>query len=208
MKLNRKNILACALCAGLLTVGTAKTQATVIGNELVLNLNVQLTALTTSSRGKVQKTRIGNKDLLNSIGDTTKGDTLVYWFDTDHVYVMSKRGILGEDLTSDGTFEISFSQFFSDSNGNKRVFTGTTSAFFANAGAEDTADSDLWFDLDGTYSWTETESGDFGPNNNFFESDTVNMSNLGNEGFDDNISVDDVPLSGSISMSGSGILVD
>jgi len=220
MKLNRKNILACALGAGLMTLGMGVSQAIGVGNEIVAPLNVQLSALTTTSRGKVQKIRITAKDLLVSTGFTAKGESIVILSDEEDVWVMDKQGELIEDLTADGILEISFDEFDEDDTstqggGFRESSVGTVEVSFFSDGSDDAADSDLTFDLDGTFTFVLTGTAVPGlhglhakiPTNRLLETLNVNLSNLGTEGFDFDINEsDDVPVSGSMTATGSGLV--
>ena len=73
MKLIGKNILACAVGAGLLMFATGSTQAVTFGDDFVTTLNAQLIIKWSDSNGKVQKASITSKDLVEAIGEDFRG---------------------------------------------------------------------------------------------------------------------------------------
>jgi hypothetical protein len=209
MKLIHKNILACALGAGLIMVGAGKVQALVSDNSIAIPLSVKLTVTTTDSKGKVTMTRLTSKDLLNSLSDTVKGDQFAYF--EGNVWIVNKK-VLVDNLTN--TFVIILSEKSSSdvpgkNGGFKDSQSGTCEVAFDSDEDADTdiSDSTLNFDLTGIYSATQsaTAAHQRHHNGNISETDSLNLSALGNEGFDS--SVDDTetePMSGSVSGSENG----
>jgi hypothetical protein len=177
-----KNILACALGAGLLTAAAGSVQATVINNYVTRVLKAQLIIKWTDSNGKIKKATITSKDLVKAIsedfGVNYSGDQIVYsdW-DGDY-HLMDKNKVFvydvnGDDLGEDGVIVADYTPLSSSHNdGNngryKDVETGTLDFEFYSDGVteadvlnDDTLsldDNTLEF-IDGNAPYTLTQTG-------------------------------------------------
>jgi len=237
MKLNRKNILACALCAGLMTVGASRVKAIVIEDELFTPLTIQLSAFAApSDNGKIVKVRISNKDILNVLSDTFgenfKRDQLAVALgnsDTGDIVIINKNGVV-EDLSEGNDMNIDLEEVVSSESDTpkKRTFAEAGNASFTfysdpqfdfdndtqefdifdQAASED--DSDFWLELTGTYNYTETETSK--KNSNKVKLDTSLKATFNGVGFDDAVNgldePDGVPVSGFALGSASGSVIE
>ncbi|HEU6447960.1 MAG TPA: hypothetical protein VFV23_05945 [Verrucomicrobiae bacterium] len=176
-------------------------------------VNAKLTALVTTSKGNVQKVRITSKDLVKAISDdfgtNFKGDQIVYWNENDGYWLMDKHQNLVEDLSSDGVIEISHDDYYDNYSNNNHKYseTGVSYFYFASYGNDfDYGDSTIEFDyLYGSYTYNYTESSVF--HGRYFWSET-SKDYVGGAGYDGYISGDDIPVSGTIVTSGSGVFID
>jgi len=165
MKISPKYLLACTVCAGLLTVGTGNARATVIDNEVVTGFDVQLVFSYTDNNGNIKKTRVVSKDLVNAIskdfGTSFKGDQIVYW-DGDY-YLMNMHNNLVENLTDDEVIynDVYYDSSFSEKNGMKDSYKEAETGYiyeleFASDGYSNWDSSTIAFYNDYTaYTWTE-----------------------------------------------------
>jgi hypothetical protein len=140
MKLIGKNILACAVGAGLLTFASGRAQALVIDDQVATVVNAQLIIKFTTGDGKIKKASITSKDLINAIGEdndlVVKGDQIVTLDrssdapeDQGDFWLMDKHGNLisvqddDDSLTDDGIIIANYDDLSdSDNEGNNGKF--------------------------------------------------------------------------------------
>ena len=210
-----KNIWACALGAGLLTVAGGSAQATVIAGSLVVPWDQSLIIKWTDSNGKLHRGRITSKDLVAAISEdfnvNFSGDQIVYYFGDGDIHLMDKSKSLVENLTVDGVIFIDHttdSQSTVDgSNGKfKHVETGTADFEFYSDGGADSPDSTLSF-VDDTAAYTYTITG--GPIKNGEQKVTATEKDgIDATGHDfDVINDDNLPIFGSNNESASGKVI-
>jgi hypothetical protein len=219
-----KNILACVLGAGLLTVATGNARATVIDNNLVIPLKAQLIIKWTDSNGKIKMARISSKDMVDAIsedfGVNFSGDQIVYWLETGEYYLMDKNDVLVENLSADQVI-IAISTIDSENNndGNngkfKDVEIGTIDLEFysdgdlggvAVVGTSNSADSTLWFNDDiAPFTFTETGSVFKNGKQTITWTGKVGVGAVGHDF--DVIADDNLPVFGTLNSSGSGKVI-
>jgi hypothetical protein len=232
MKLTHKNILACALAAGLMT-GAGKVKAAVIDNTLFTPVTIQIVAFTTpNDNGKIVKVRINNKDLLTVLSDTFnesfKNDQLAVEIgnsDSGDVVIINKNGVV-EDLSSGDDINIDLNDVVDSNTENSKQAKHSeagdaTFTFYSDPQFDDIEDteldtaesenaSSLWFELTGSYHYTETDT--FKNNSSKVKRDTSFKAFFNGEGFDADVNGFDedggVPVSGSVVGSGSGTITE
>jgi hypothetical protein len=225
MKLNGKNILACAVGAGLLTFASGQAQAIVIDNELVIPLNAQL-IIKYSVNGKAKRASITSKSLVTAIGEdfneNLSGDQIVFYYGDGDYHLMDKHNTLGEDLTEDGVIIAEYNQLSTSSNdGNngkfKDVETGTVDFEFYSDGVTpaDVADDEGTLDdntlefADTSVPYTFTETGGAFKNNNAQQVTITEKDSIGATGHDfDVVDLDDQIIFGMMTQNGSGKTTD
>jgi hypothetical protein len=220
MKLIGKNILACALGAGLLTFAAGSAQAFVIDNELAVPLDAQLFIKWTDDNGKLQKARITSKDLVNAIGEdfdeNVSGDQIVNVGSSDvDCELIDKHGDLVLDLSDDGVIVINHSQLSESekdgSNGKfKEVSTGTVDVEFYSDGDQVDLDNNTLELIDDVSPYTLTVTGSAINHNDKQQITIAEKDELGAEGhdFDATEDFDDLPIFGIMTGNGSGTIVD
>jgi hypothetical protein len=210
-----KNILACALGAGLLTVAAGSAQALVIDNNVITVLKAQLTIKWTDGNGNIQKARISSKDMVDAIsGDFVadfSGDLIVFDPGSDDYWLMDRNDVLEEDLSLDQVILADYNSLSSNQkNGSnfqyKRSDTGTIDFEFYSDGGFDSPDSTLSFtDAAVPYTYTETGSG---KNNSGNQTITINEKDrVGADGHDfDVVELNDLPINGTMTQTGHGMV--
>jgi hypothetical protein len=212
-----KIILACAVGAGLLTLGAGSARATV--DEISTVVNAQLIVKYTDNNGKTKSATVTSKDLVTAIGEDQgedfSGDEIVY-FENDY-YLADKHGDLGENLTEDDVLDFSFTELTSSKHeGAHGSFTDSATGvcdfeFFSNGddgGFLDEENNELSFeDEDAPYTGTETGAA---TTHNGKEKITISEKiGIATDGFDfDVFDNGDTPLPifGTITFSGSGTI--
>ena len=206
-----QGILGCALAAGLMTFATGQAQASnVISNVLYLPLNVKASVTFTVS-GKSKKVSLTNKILISDILDLPNGTTLMVSDDTGDVWAFGSGG--PEDLTAEGILTISNNEVTDSTKGTAETITGTTEIDLydnpqfsggLDKGASE-ADSDNWFEINGTYTLKRSEAA---PKNGLSKvSDSFSAKGLSGNGLFDEVENNTVPVTGgSVSAKGSGSL--
>src|ERR1700689_369890 len=103
MKLIGKNILACALGAGLLTFAAGRAQAVSFGDDFETVVDAQLIIKWTDDNGRLHRGRITTKDMVTAIGEDFEGDVtgdqIVYDWDEGDYWLGAKQGVFFVDLT-------------------------------------------------------------------------------------------------------------
>jgi hypothetical protein len=207
-----KYILSGALALGLTTFAANQAQAIVLP-AVYLPLNFKLVAYYTDSHGKIQKVRIGSKDVLKQLGYTTKGDELAY---ANHdVYVINKNTVV-TDLSSNGyIISVSTDLVSSESPGSGGAFKEASAGSFDvsfysdpqfvgdsfdQVASEDA--SAYWFEITGVY--TSKITGSAIKNGEQTLKETLNTQ-LDGQGVDVNVDGgSDLPIAGTGTASGSG----
>jgi hypothetical protein len=217
-----KGILGCALAAGLTTFAVNQAQAIIIDGELFSTLNVKLTVgVNDSKTGKITKHSLASKDALKALDFTAKGEMLAIQVGNDvdfgDVFVITKTSIV-ENLTADGNFTVTNDELITHNteNNNDTAETESTAgtlglSFFSTPefvdGVLNQADSeeasDVWFVGSGVYAYGEKDA--FG--NKDSESNKLQATFTG-EGHDSAESEDDLPVTGTLTASGSGVFIE
>jgi hypothetical protein len=219
-----KNILACALGAGLLTFAGGSAQAalnkktSVIDGFLVIPLNPQLIIKYTDGNGKVQRATINTKALVAAIsldfGENFSGDRIVYWYEDGDFHLMDKQNNLvndvnDEDLSEDGVIVADVTRDSSSthdgSNGRfTYVETGTDDFEFYSDGDQVTLGNDTLEFIDDTVPYTYTETA--GPiKNGEQQVNITEKADLGATGHDFTVvDIDPLPIFGSATQNGGG----
>jgi hypothetical protein len=229
-----KNILACALGAGLLTVAAGSVQATVINNTVVTVLKAQLIIKWTDANGKIKKATITSKDLVKAIsedfGVNYSGDQIVFsdW-DGDY-HLMDKNKVFvydvnGEDLGENGVIFTDYTSLSSSHNGGnngryKDVETGTLDFEFYSDGDPMTLDNNTLEFIDGNAPYTLTQTGAAIRKNTNQKLTVTEKDEIGGAGHDFDVvdeadtdvegdttpSDDDLPIFGPMTQDGSGTI--
>jgi len=228
MKLTCRKILACAVGAGLLTLGAGSARALVIDDEVATVLSAQLVVKFTEDNGKVKSATITSKDLVNAISDDQdadfSGDEIVALDRTDDpedaggydYELVDKHGDEDEDLTADDVIFNTYDEITeSDREGHDTEIVTETGiidfAFFSNGddgGFLDLEDNELAFEQDPVpFSYTLT--GQEVPGHSGKVMFTVTEKDgIDTEGIDEAIDGDDeLPIAGTLTQNGSGTLV-
>jgi hypothetical protein len=211
-----KNILACAVGAGLLTIAGGSARAgTVIEGSLVIPFDASLIIKYVDGSGKVRKATLNQKAFVAAISEdfdeNFSGDQIVYYMGDDDFFLMDKNKVLEENLSEDGVIFIDHTEDSEDTvDGSNGSFhhkeTGTADVGFFSDGEEDSVDSTLSFE-DDSAAYTYTISG--GPIKNDEQTITVTEKDgIDAIGHDfDVIDDEDLPIFGSNSESTSGKII-
>jgi hypothetical protein len=225
MKLNFiKRILGCVLALALLASAADKAGAgVVIGGQLYTPLTINLSVTYYTSSGKLKKTTITAKDILNVQG--YKGDQLARGPGGD-IYLLNKTTIV-TDLTASGYLTASLDVLlYSETSHSQGGIVLLNSAFnytesgilnlnfysnpqFDEGGGLDQAASraasHYWFEAEGAYS----RSGKVSATKNNQQSVTENFnSRLDGNGFDIDIdTINPLPVAATVSGGGSGLVL-
>jgi hypothetical protein len=203
MKPNK--MLSYALAAGLMALALGKAQAgVVISNTLYLPLNIKMTASYVNADGKIKTAKVTAKTILFEIWDFPAG-TMLAIAPNNHVYAISKTEVL-EDLTAYTYFYFGRDLLLYTSTGNKFDTAGLASLYFYSDFDSGT-DSDYWFQTTGTFRLGGTDS-DVNSDGYYKESVKLRINDLGGVGYNDDVSGSALPVTGSMSGSGSGKLLD
>ncbi|HEU6447962.1 MAG TPA: hypothetical protein VFV23_05955 [Verrucomicrobiae bacterium] len=216
MKTTFRAVSACALAAGLFTVGLSSAKAGVIDNELADAVNVKLTMTYTGNNGKIKKMRVTSKDLVNAIAndwqENYSGDRIIYYYGNDDFWLVDKHNNLILDLTET---EVLYTDYSDTSYWEKDGKNGSYT--FRNVGI----DWEFEFTSYGNENWDSStlalydynlpyfESGFGTPifNGRQFQSDSTKESFAG-YGHNYDVSKDDyLPCVGTVTEIGSGILI-
>jgi hypothetical protein len=210
MKLTK--IVMCAMAVGAMALVCDKAQAggVVIENDLYVPINIKGTVSYVDG-GKIKTASFTSKQILFGYWNFDKGTQLAVGPDND-IYAISKTEVL-EDLTLEGNFYFYTDEYISTetdkANGSSTYSEAGTVAlnFWSDGDYIDTADNQYAFLLTGTYTESEKESAD---NSQGYYSRSVKFgsSNLGGWGYNFDVSADSLPVSGSVSGSASGKLLD
>jgi hypothetical protein len=215
-----KNILACAVGAGLLTFAAGSARALVIDDEVAPVLDVQLTVKFTEDNGKTKSVSITSKDLLIAIGedfegdsDFYKGDEIALVDDADY-WILDKHGDELVDLSDDDVISYDHTELTESEKETDDSFkesqTGVASFTFASNGdTGDELDNEIYCSQDDVpYAYTVTETAINHHSDKFTETVTE-KGGIATEGFDfDVFDNDDVPLPifGTVTQDGSGTI--
>ena len=209
MKLNQI-ITGCALAAGLMAVAPQSQAGIVIENTLFVPVQVKATWSYVNSKGKIAKVSFSNKDILNYY-NYPKGSSLAMW-DGD-VYVISKdKKSVGDDLTYFGeVYVVGTILIGNETPGKNGAYKGVESGlvevdFYSNGNS--LGDNDYDFETTGTYTAKYSQSSVNAKTLKYNASDSFTTSNLTGDGYNYDVSGDDLPVSGTASGNGSGTLVD
>lgn len=228
MKLHVKAVSACAIVAGLLTIGTSKSEALQISGYVVQNVQVKLVATAADGNGNLTKVRITNKDLTGAITadgvtDAT-GMKIALWDDGYNYYLLNPNtSQLGENLSSDKILTASWNGWWYSSTNHtdgsiKRASeVGTVFIQFASDGNPAStnwgASSLEFIDMSAgsgtaatTWAWKETGSVVNGAGKQTItENETDTFSGYGYEANSSVISnTEGFPINGTITYNGSG----
>ncbi|HEU6447958.1 MAG TPA: hypothetical protein VFV23_05935 [Verrucomicrobiae bacterium] len=199
--------LLCAMGAALMLCGNNQVSAVTVEGQVVFPLNIQLTG-SIKNNGTVRRVRITNKDILNSINDqfmpVASGDRVAMW--ENEILLLDKNDNIVTNLSYEGVMEVNFgSPYFyrmiPSGRVTKFIEAGQFSLYFDSAGYEDTAESEVWFDINCNF----LASGGFiyFPTGQF-EMATVESSARGTgfkASFDD---LNNLNISGKVTAAGSG----
>jgi hypothetical protein len=209
-----KNILSCALAAGLMNFATESRASDVIDNTLYLPLNIK-GSVTFDVNGKNKKATLTDKILTEDILELPKDTKLMVNADTFDVWAFSKKDDLQEDLTADGVLTISNTQTGSSSKGIVETDTGTTEINFYDNPQFDGSDLDTtnsenssgnWFEITGNYTLKQSE-GSVNKKGLIKVSQSFSTTDLTGSIFVDEAEDSVVPLTkGSATAKGSGEL--
>ena len=202
MKINQ--ILMCAVAAGAMAFVSDQAQATVIGGNLYIPLNIKATVSYVKS-GKITKATITSKTILDYEG-YAKGTQLAVGPDM-HVYAIGKVTVI-DDLTTEGYFIFSTDDLIDVGTMTKYNEAGTAVFdFYSDSDSIDFQDNDYAFELTGNYTYSETDGAV--KDGYYNQSSKFSSSNLGGFGYDWYLNEgDNLPLSGSLSGSASGKVLD
>jgi hypothetical protein len=223
MKLIGKNILACAVGAGLLTFATSRAQAVSYGDDFQTTFNAQLIIKWSDSNGKAQKARITTKDLVTAISEdfdeNYSGDKIIYdYYDADEFdegyWLVDKHNNFVLDLSDydeedDYILLADYDQLSSsekDGKNDSYKYTETGVAdfeFYSDGDDGDVSDNTLAF-VDDEVSYTYSEN--VGPLKKGLQQVSITEKDgLNGDGVDyDVVDFDDLPIFGIITQNGSG----
>jgi hypothetical protein len=223
MKLNfLKRISICALALTALVAGKVEA-GVVIGGQLYTPLTINLSVTYYTSGGKIKKTTITSKDILNVQG--YKGDQLARGPGGD-IYILDKNTVVA-DLTASGYLTANLNVLlYSETSKTQGAVVLINSAFnysesgvlnldfysdpqFDEDGSLDQpaseAASHYWFEADGAYSRTGKVSAI--KDNQRSVTENFNARLAGN-GFDIDIDpINPLPVTATVSGSGSGLVL-
>jgi hypothetical protein len=218
MKLIGKNMLACAVGAGLLTFATSRAQAVVSSDDFETTLNAQLIIKWSDSNGKAQKARITSKDLVNAISDDFdedySGDQIVYDYEDGDYWLVNKHGAFELDLSDVDEEDdyviltdydvLSSSEKDGKNGAYKYTSTGTLDFEFYSFGDSDNIyDNELEF-IDDEVSFTYSENAG-AIKKGLQEVSVTEKDGLNGDGHDyDVVDFDDLPVFGMMTQNGSG----
>src|ERR1035437_3546709 len=202
-----KKILMCALAAGAMAFATDQAQAAnklVIGGSLYVPLNIKGTFSYVASAGKIKQKTTTSKAVITKLGYAS-GTMLAVGPGAD-IYAIKDGAVLG-NLTTLGYFFFSTSDTIDTTTGTFPTTKGTDSSagvvtldFASNADLLDLINNDIAFNVTGTYSLMESDSAVVG--GLYKQSVKFSSKNLGGLSFITTIGT--LPVSGSVSGSGSG----
>ena len=213
MKTTKAIIMSCALAAGLVAFAPQSQAGVVIGDSLYAPASFKMTYSYVDAKGKVQKVSLKNKDVLGSLGanyyNFPKGTQLAYGSDGD-IYAISKSAELA-DLSADGYIFVNTSSYSSQEIPGKNGAYKYAETGLIEVGlfSDDNGFGDNYYDFEvsGTYSVKYSQTAD---SKKFIYgvTESVTTSTLIGEGYDNDLSGDAYPVTGTVSASGSGKLVD
>jgi hypothetical protein len=195
-----KIILGCALATGLMTFAADKTQAAVINNALYVPFNLKL-KISYQNGDKIKTASVSSKTVLADAGYSGKvtlavGPSLtVNDFDIYVIQNNGKNSSVIADLSTNGVFVVSTTEFASVTKGTKTTSSGTVDISYASNFQDD------FFDASGVYTASETD----GKVNKgqFSEKQQFTVTSLSGSGFFTELDAD-ASLTGSASGSASG----
>jgi len=208
MKLTKT--LMCAMAVGAMAFATDQAQASsklVIYGSLYVPMNIKGTFSYVASAGKIKSTTVTSKQVISKLG-YAKGTMLATGPDND-IYAIN-GGVVLADLTTLGYFSFSTDDIIDTSTGDFPTTKGTyteagvaTLDFASDADLEVLDDNDVAFNLTGTYLYKESDSAVV--SDLYKSSIKFSSKNLsGMAWVTVPIDLGTVPVSGSVSGSGSG----
>ena len=210
MKLNQI-ITGCALAAGLMAFAPQSQAGIVIENTLFAPIQIKATWSYVNSKGKIAKVSASNKDILKYY-NYAKGSSLAMW-DGDVYVISADKKSVGDDLTAFGElFVVGTTLIGNETPGKNGASKGVESGlvyvdFYSNADS-DLIDDDYSFSTSGTFTAKFSNSSVNAKTFKFNASESFTTSNLTGDGYNYDVSGDDLPVSGTASANGSGTLVD
>jgi hypothetical protein len=208
-----QGILGCALAAGLMTFASDNSHAAVIENTVFVPINIKLTVYYNASNGKIKAGTFVSKDVLKIL-NYPKGDQLALAtgssvdFSNGDVCIIDKNTLV-EDLTAAGymtdTLNSLVNSYTNKDNGSFKDASAGSFAldFYSDAGddLDGGHDSEYWFELTGAYTGHASGSAIKGGKQ---RQNVSYNAKLDGEGHDADLTLDNLPVIGSTSVSGSG----
>jgi hypothetical protein len=217
-----EKILACAVGAGLLTLGAGSARALVIDDDLVPVLNAALIVKITEDNGKTKSVSVTSKDLLIAVGEDLESDSSFYkgdeiaLLDDEDFWIITPKGDELFDLTANGVFSYDHTELTeSDHAGGHGSFTDSQTgvADFIFASDEDTidpTDNEIFCEQDDVpYAYTAT-----GAAVTHGDKQAITVTEKGGiatEGWDFDVfdnGDDPVPIFGTVTLDASGTIVE
>ena len=205
-----KVITGCALAAGLMAFAPVQSQAgVVIGNNIYAPTSVKMTYSYVNNKGKIQKVRLSNKDLLFGYWNYPKGTQLAYGPDGG-IYAIN-RGVVLDNLSTEGYMSVELVDYIDSFIPGKSAPAGKYSEsglvyidFYSDANVF--GDNYYDFEVSGTYllkgsASTVNNKGIVTVNESF------STSNLTGDGYDNDLTGDELPVAGTATASGGGKLL-
>jgi hypothetical protein len=207
MKLNQ--ILTCAVAAGAMAFVSDQAQAagTVIDNYLYVPMNIKGTFNYVAGTGKIKQATFTSKSIVAYEG-YPKGTVLAIGPDSE-VYAINK-GIIIDNLYSEGYFDITFSEYIETDGDVGKTYveadSGKITVDFYSDGYTTLTDNQYVFEGTGVYTYGETEGAD--NSKDYYHQTSQFKSITGGFGYDFDVSDEELPVTAITTGSASGQLLD
>jgi hypothetical protein len=217
-----EKILACAVGAGLLTLGAGSARALVIDDDLVPVLNAALIVKITEDNGKTKSVSVTSKDLLIAVGEDLESDSSFYkgdeigLVDNNDYWILTPKGEELVDLSVDGVIEYEQETLTeSEHEGGHGSFTDSQTGDFAFifASDEDTidpTDNEIFIEQEGA-PYTYTVTGAAVTHGDKQAITVTEKGGVSTEGWDFDVfdnGDDPVPIFGTVTLDASGTIVE